>query len=48
MTFVDQPSSINHQPEHMPAEGRTFFNIAQIDLLPQVQSVLKKYERYAL
>jgi uncharacterized phiE125 gp8 family phage protein len=31
----------------MPAEGRTFFNIAQIDLLPQVQSVLKKYERYS-
>ena len=32
----------------MPAEGRTFFNIAQIDLLPQVQSVLKLYERYSL
>ena len=32
----------------MPAEGRTFFNIAQIDLLPQVQSILKRYERFAL
>ena len=32
----------------MPAEGRTFFNIAQIDLLPQVQSVLKRYERFSL
>jgi hypothetical protein len=32
----------------MPAEGRTFFNIAQIDLLPQVQSVLKRYERLSL
>ena len=31
----------------MPAEGRTFFNIAQIDLLPQVQSILKRYERYS-
>jgi uncharacterized phiE125 gp8 family phage protein len=31
----------------MPAEGRTFFNLAQIDLLPQVQSVLIRYERYA-
>ena len=31
----------------MPAEGRTFFNIAQIDLLPQLQSILKKYERYS-
>ncbi len=30
----------------MPAEGRTFFNIAQIDLLPQVQSILKRYERF--
>ena len=32
----------------MPAEGRTFFNIAQIDLLPQVQSILKRYERFSL
>ena len=32
----------------MPAEGRTFYNIAQIDLLPQVQSVLKRYERFSL
>ena len=32
----------------MPAEGRTFFNVAQIDLLPQVKSVLKKYERFSL
>ena len=32
----------------MPAEGRTFFNIAQIDLLPQVASVLKRYERFSL
>ena len=31
----------------MPAEGRTFFNLAQIDLLPQVASVLKRYERYS-
>ena len=32
----------------MPAEGRTFFNIAQIDLLPQVASILKRYERFYL
>lgn len=32
----------------MPAEGRTFFNLAQIDLLPQVQSILKRYERFVL
>ena len=32
----------------MPAEGRTFFNLAQIDLLPQVAPVLKRYERFAL
>jgi len=32
----------------MPAEGRTFFNIAQIDLLPQVASILKRYERFCL
>ena len=32
----------------MPAEGRTFFNIAQIDLLPQVASILKRYERFAI
>ena len=32
----------------MPAEGRTFFNIAQIDLLPQVASILKRHERFCL
>jgi uncharacterized phiE125 gp8 family phage protein len=32
----------------MPAEGRTFYNIAQLDLLPQVQSILKRYERFCL
>src|SRR5687767_6902176 len=32
----------------IPAEGRTFFNLAQIDLLPQVASVLKRYERFCL
>src|SRR5688572_19069332 len=32
----------------MPAEGRTFFNIQQLDLLPQVASVLKRYERFSL
>ena len=30
----------------MPAEGRTFYQLAKIDLLPQVESVLKKYERW--
>ena len=32
----------------MPAEGRTFFSLAQIDLLPNVLSILKRYERFAL
>ena len=32
----------------VPAEGRTFFNVAQIDLLPQVKSIVKRYERFAL
>ena len=32
----------------MPAEGRTLFNIAQINVLPQVSSVLKRYERFCL
>jgi len=27
----------------MPAEGRTLFNIAQINVLPQVSSVLRRY-----
>lgn len=31
----------------IPAEGRTFY-LAQSDLLPQVQSILKRYERYSL
>ncbi len=32
----------------IPAEGRTFYSLMQIDLLPHVQSVLKRYERYHL
>ena len=32
----------------VPAEGRTFYNVAQIDLLPQVKSILKRYERFIL
>src|SRR3954471_21438882 len=32
----------------VPAEGRTFYNVAQIDLLPQVKSILKRYERFCL
>lgn len=30
----------------VPADGRTFYQLAQIDLLPQVEAVLKKYERW--
>ena len=30
----------------VPAEGRTFYQLAKIDLLPQVASVLKTYERW--
>jgi hypothetical protein len=30
----------------VPADGRTFFQLAQIDLLPQVEGVLRKYERW--
>ena len=30
----------------MPAEGRTFYQLAKIDLLPQVMAVLQKYERW--
>ena len=30
----------------VPADGRTFFQLAKIDLLPQVEAVLKKYERW--
>ena len=30
----------------VPADGRTFFQLAQIDLLPQVVSVLRAYERW--
>ena len=30
----------------MPAEGRTFYQLAKIDLLPQVEAVLRKYERW--
>ena len=32
----------------VPAEGRSFYAIAQINLLPQVSSVLAKYSRYVL
>jgi uncharacterized phiE125 gp8 family phage protein len=32
----------------MPAEGRTFFQLELLDLLPNVQSILKKYVRYSL
>jgi hypothetical protein len=31
----------------VPAEGRTFYQLSEIDLLPQVQSVLRTYERWA-
>lgn len=30
----------------VPADGRTFYQLAKIDLLPQVESVLMKYERW--
>jgi hypothetical protein len=30
----------------VPADGRTFFQLAKIDLLPQVEAVLKKHERW--
>jgi len=30
----------------VPADGRTFYQLAMIDLLPQVEGVLKKYERW--
>jgi hypothetical protein len=30
----------------VPADGRTSFQLAKIDLLPQVEAVLKKYERW--
>jgi hypothetical protein len=30
----------------VPADGRTFYQLAQIDLLPQVVSVLRAYERW--
>ena len=30
----------------VPAEGRSFYAIAQINLLPQVSSILSKYSRY--
>jgi len=30
----------------VPAEGRTFYQLSEIDLLPQVQSVLRTYERW--
>lgn len=30
----------------VPADGRTFYQLAKIDLLPQVENVLKKYERW--
>jgi gp6-like head-tail connector protein len=30
----------------VPADGRTFYQLAKIDLLPQVEAVLKKYERW--
>jgi uncharacterized phiE125 gp8 family phage protein len=32
----------------IPAEGRTFYSLAQLDLLPHVASVLKLHRRYAL
>ena len=30
----------------VPADGRTFYQLAKIDLLPQVESVLSRYERW--
>jgi len=30
----------------VPSDGRTFYQLGQIDLLPNVLPVLKKYERY--
>ena len=30
----------------VPADGRTFYQLAKIDLLPQVEAVLKRYERW--
>jgi hypothetical protein len=30
----------------VPADGRTFYQLAQIDLLPQVEGVLRKHERW--
>jgi gp6-like head-tail connector protein len=30
----------------VPADGRTFYQLANIDLLPQVEAVLRKYERW--
>ena len=32
----------------VPAEGRSFYAIAQVNLLPQVSSVISKYIRYIL
>jgi uncharacterized phiE125 gp8 family phage protein len=32
----------------IPAEGRTFYSLAQIDLLPHVKELLKWHERYTL
>lgn len=30
----------------VPADGRTFYQLAKIDLLPQVSAVLDRYERW--
>lgn len=30
----------------LPADGRTFFQLEQIDLLPQVDAILRSYERW--
>ena len=32
----------------VPSDGRTFYQLGQIDLLPNVVPVLKKYERYVV